>query len=496
MRAGTTVVATDGILAAGDRLADAARELERMRHRLGGLRAEVRSVALGASSMSAPTAPLAMWSVARTESTIDESTDVLAGAEREAERLRIALARAVDNYSRADRVFRLLHQGLAAEAAIAIGGLVRMLAPALLLGAAHAALALVIGWKLAPASDEQKTAAIGRWFEENPEVITSPEFAQVLRHIAADGDEFAGGVAGVPASLLRLLGERGLGILGVESSAVGIMTLGGVAGAFRETPVALERRSTSTGGAAPVGVRARLDRVPGGDQVRIERYSSPGRAARYAVYVGPTETFSPFAVDEPWDLTSNVAAVAGGDAGSLRAVELAMHDAGITATDEVQVIGFSQGGLIATRVAESPAWNVVGLETHGAPVGGIPLDGAIAGMEVHHSEDFVAALGGHPVPDERLHIERQAFGDEVPTGQVAPAHQRTSYEATADLIDGAQSRTVRDQVAAMDDFARGYENVTELTYRGIRVDDGADRMLADAGPAAGGGVPRATSVTR
>ena len=40
--------------------------------------------------------------------------------------------------------------------------------------------------------------------------------------------------------------------------------------------------------------------------------------------------------------------------------------------DEVVVTGFSQGGLLATMVAASDDWNVVGVETHGAPAGNVP----------------------------------------------------------------------------------------------------------------------------
>ena len=108
------------------------------------------------------------------------------------------------------------------------------------------------------------------------------------------------------------------------------MGLGGLFGLFRETPVR-------------VGSGRRPDRRPrAGRRRAAARRESPRwiRCAssgtrrpacppRYVVYVGPTETFSPRATTEPWDLTSNVAGSAGQSAGSFRATEQAMRDAGI-----------------------------------------------------------------------------------------------------------------------------------------------------------------------
>src|SRR5690606_25527312 len=137
----------------------------------------------------------------------------------------------------------------------------------------------------------------------------------------------------------------------------------------------------------------RLARVPAEEQVRIEQYTAPGEPTRYVVYVAPTQTFAPIADQEPWDLTSNVAGVAGLPAGSIRATEQAMVDAGTSADSEIVLGGFSQGGLVADAVAASGAWNAVGLETYGDPGGGIELPEGISGLAVRHTDDFVVATG-------------------------------------------------------------------------------------------------------
>ncbi len=245
------------------------------------------------------------------------------------------------------------------------------------------------------------------------------------------------------------------------------------------------------------GTLGRLSRVPENDQVRIERYDVPGEPPRYLVYIGPTETFSPVATDEPWDLTSNVAAVAGLEAGSLRATELAMHDAGIRDSDEVQFLGFSQGGLIAARLAASGSWNAAGLETYGAPAGGIELPEGLHGMAIRNTDDFIPALGGPQVDHHLLQVERRAFapGIPIPTAEPAPAHQREAYAATAAAVDAAQSQAVREQIAAMDAFTADYvrrdgSSITVMTYHAERGGEkrlGPGRTLSTS--SSGGPIP-------
>jgi hypothetical protein len=264
--------------------------------------------------------------------------------------------------------------------------------------------------------------------------------------------------------------------------------------------VSVERVTTSRGIHAPNGCLDRLSRVPENNQVRIERYDAPGSPPRYVVYVGPTETFSPVATDnqEPWDLTSNVSGVAGLDSGSLRSTELAMHDAGIRTSDEVQFIGFSQGGLVAARLAASESWNAVGLETYGAPTGGIALPEGLHGMAIRNTDDFIPALAGPQIDHHLLQVERRAFpeGVPIPTAEPAPAHQRQAYAATASAVDVAESRAVREQITAMDTFTAQYaqrdgSSITVMTYHAER---GGTKQLGP-GRTIGAGLPAAAPAT-
>jgi hypothetical protein len=303
-------------------------------------------------------------------------------------------------------------------------------------------------------------------------------------------DDAAGSAAGLPPGAVERLAAT-YGFTGVETSAVLTMLAGGTAGLFREGAVSARRITTSHVLHAPSGTLDRLSRVPENDQIRIERYDAPGAPPRFVVYIGPTETFSPVAAHEPWDLTSNVAAVAGLGAGSLRATELAMHEAGVRDSDEVQFIGFSQGGLIAARLASSGSWDAVGLETYGAPAGGIALPAGLAGMAIRNSDDFIPALAGPQTDHHLLQVERRAFapGVPIPTSEPAPAHQREAYAATASAVDAAESRAVREQIAAMDAFTAEYverdgSTITAMTYHAER--GGAKHLAAAKSLAATG----------
>ncbi|AYF97794.1 hypothetical protein [Protaetiibacter intestinalis] len=386
-------------------------------------------------------------------------------------RLRAGILAAELGYTAAERAATTLQDTLSDwVAGIAGRGLWAAL-PALALGGFAA-------WKLAPGSDRQKTALLQRWIIAHPELVTSPEFCTLVRRFVTGTDDAVLGALGVPEPLTLLLGEHGLGLLGVDTSAAAVIALGGMSGTrvMHETPVRVERVSERTGGAPPANATERLDRVPGDEQVRIERYSAPGQPDRYVVYVAPTQTFSPVADGEPWDLTSNIAGVAGLPAGSIRATEQAMADAGISSEAEVMLVGFSQGGLVADALAASGDWNTVALETYGDPGAGIELPEGIRGMAVHHTDDFVVATGGPQVPTDRLIVERQAYpdGSTMPTDRAVPAHQRDAYVETAERIDRSRSPQLRAELDAVDAFTHDYtaregSEITTYSYRAERI---------------------------
>jgi hypothetical protein len=449
---GSVLVVTDELLAHLPRLARLADDLEHDAHRLAMISLRTRP------------GPL--------RSTIDGCERRMFEAAGRVRSIRAAIHTAEWGYTLAERTATGLTD-IASDWAVA--SLSRPFAafvlPWLLTGAAAA-------WGLAPGSDEQKAKALERFMLEHPELITSPEFSALVRRVVAGADDAVLGGVGLPPLVLAVLGDHGLGLLGAGTSAAMLTGVGALLGTrlLNETPVRVDKVGTSTGMAPPVGAADRLARVPGEKQIRIERYSAPGEDDRYIVYVAPTQTFSPMADGDPWDLTSNIAGVGGLASGSIRATEQAMADAGISAGSEVVLVGYSQGGLVADAIAGSGRWNVAGLETYGDPGGSIALPDGIRGVAVRHTDDFVVSTGGPQPPVDRVIVERRAYPDGavIPTDRLAPAHQKDAYAATARQLDAARSTVVRDELHHLDAFARDYSEregaeVTTLEYRAERV---------------------------
>jgi hypothetical protein len=450
--AGTVIVSTDAMLASADRL----RALE------AELLIDIRRV-LAADGI-ADGVP------------IDGIIPRLDGLRDRCEHARDALGRMALNYSRVEAVVERMQRDLAAMIAAVVGPaafrhLMRMimLQPHMLIAAA------LIGWAAIPDGPDGKLGTVRDFMIAHPELITSPEFVRFVSLAATSIDDAVLGGMGVPPWLVALPGFDFGNDGGVAAGALTVAAMGAMFGMFRETPVAVDRVSAQPLGGPPAGVQARLDRIPEVNQVRIEKYEADGMPPRFIVYVGPTETFSPYSGTEPWDLTSNTYGVAGLQAGSFRAVEQAMAEAHIQPGDEVVLTGFSQGGLVATLVAASGDWNVVGLETHGAPAGNIPLPSGIAGMAIRNTDDLVPALDGPQLEHDLMQVERRAFreGVDIPKVEGAPAHQRSGYEATAAAIDDAESRAIREQVQAIDAFASDYLDrpggqATVMLYRATR----------------------------
>ena len=420
-------------------------------------------------------------------------------AHRVAEHLVRALHSAIAGYDDAEARALSRADRLAALGGAELGVLLRIGLPAIgLLG--------LTAWLASKVPDPGglRAAGIRRFLLDHPEFVTGPRVVEGVRMFTSGLDEGTSTFLGIPVPVAILLGATG--VTGVRTSARGLLAVGPLVGLFRETPVSVERVDTRTAAAPAVGAVQRLERVPEVNQVRIEKYDAPGQPSRFVVYVGPTETFSPVADHEPWDLTSNVGGVGGLDVGAYRASEMAMRDAGVTAGSQVQFVGFSQGGLIASMLAGSGDWNAAGIQTFGAPAGNIELPAGLAGMAVRNTDDFIPMLAGPQLDHHVLQVERRAFadGETLPDYHAAPAHQRDAYMATAAVVDGATSAAVRQQSDALDAFTGDYvaqhgSSITVTSYHAERVPHPAaplDLKQLELGVVTREALPPATSAFR
>ena len=277
----------------------------------------------------------------------------------------------------------------------------------------------------------------------------------------------------------RALGDQGLGITGVNTTAGLVALAAGAFGAMKETPVAV-KGSPTTGfvGGRPLGIADRLDRVPGPEsatgtaRVRIDRFAHEGEEDSFEVYIAGTVSWDVRNSDTPFDLTSNIRGVAELDPGSRKAVELAMADAGITDSSKVVFTGYSQGALIARAVAASGDWNTAGLVTFGGPGGQIELPANVPALVVEHTDDFVPALGGTESSGTAVHVERQVYaGRSFDNEFVVPAHERSNYRDTAALIDTAKSSQLRSTLDEIDRASAGGTLVSSTSYTAERINE-------------------------
>ena len=377
-------------------------------------------------------------------------------------------------YGVADRVQQRIAQDLAAR----FGYVAGMLTPMAIITALPALLfagqfALVMS--AFPGGREALGSLATAFITDHRRELTDPAVVSLIRLAVMSTDDYIAGLLHLPPGAQEALGDEGLGVVGVSTSAAFIVLAASQFGALQETGVAISRVPTigRAAGATkpPADILDRLDRIPGpeasttGARVRIDRMTIPGKPDAFEVYIAGTSTWDVANSTNPFDMTSNMHGVAELDPGSRRAVQLAMADAGITPESKVVFSGYSQGGLIARALAASGDYATAGLVTFGGPGGQIALPNSFPSVILEHTDDFVPALGGSESSTEAIRVRREVYGDrEFDNEFVVPAHERSNYRDTAMLADSAQNESVRDAIRRINEATDGATDVTTTSY--------------------------------
>ncbi|MET4782841.1 hypothetical protein [Glaciihabitans sp. UYNi722] len=406
------------------------------------------------------------------EEDMDDASLVISRAAPRAAQLRLALEQSAEAYGFVERSATRLTQELAARFGWLFGMMLPSIALSLLPAIVGVAGGVAVGLALMPEQSRKALfAGLPEWFRKNSTALSDPRTVQLVRLLVMSVDDIGGGVLHLPPDVVHALGDEGLGIFGVTSSSAIVVGVGGMTGALAETPVTVQRSGTTIT-TAPLTFEERAARLPrGAAQVRIDRYQQADGSNRYEVYVSGTRDFSLVPGDQPWDMTSNMNSMAGGESGSYRAVAEAMRMEGIDADSPVVFNGHSQGGLIAAQLAGSGDYNTKGVFTLGAPAAQIEIPSDVPWVAVEHTDDLVPALAGNWQGSDPVLVRREVFADRpVSTGVVFPAHQIGPYLETARLIDGSEEERLVRSGREFAEFGGQSTTVESTLYSAERAD--------------------------
>ncbi len=177
----------------------------------------------------------------------------------------------------------------------------------------------------------------------------------------------------------------------------------------------------------------RVARIPDTkNPIRVETYELSDGTTHAEVFIGGTHEWGVGSGETPFDLESNLKLVAGHTALSVVATTQALRQAGVKPGDSVTFTGHSQGGAVATTLAESGVYKTTGLVTVGSPTGTLPVRGDYPAVVIEHTNDLVPGLAGERLTTQATVVTRDSGHRRF---DVVGAHSTDSYEHTASLID-------------------------------------------------------------
>jgi pimeloyl-ACP methyl ester carboxylesterase len=168
-------------------------------------------------------------------------------------------------------------------------------------------------------------------------------------------------------------------------------------------------------------------------------------------------------------------------ADSVTATAAALNAAHVGPEDVVVLVGYSQGGLIASRLAESGTYRIGGVVTLGSPGAAVPVPDGVPVLAVEHVEDLVPALGGPAIAAaSRVTVARSLYDGRPPDStRAVPAHELAQYRSTLALADRSEeARVVAVRKEVLNRFPSGV---------GTAIDVRAERT---GGTVSGAGGPR------
>jgi hypothetical protein len=183
-------------------------------------------------------------------------------------------------------------------------------------------------------------------------------------------------------------------------------------------------------------------------EIDVRILTMPDGSRRVIVDITGTKSWTPFPTRDVTSLTTNGRALVGRRTAYEGGVLAAMRRAGVRRTDEVMLVGHSEGGMVAVTTARDAArsgeFDVTHVVTVGSPIGrtvaAVPARVKVLALE--NTRDVVPHLDGVANPDRpNVTTVSSRHGD----GTVVGDHDiNGSYVAVASDVDASSNRSVRD----------------------------------------------------
>ncbi|WP_314650507.1 hypothetical protein [uncultured Microbacterium sp.] len=230
---------------------------------------------------------------------------------------------------------------------------------------------------------------------------------------------------------------------------------------------------TTTPAGAPTSLPDALRRFPSatGAQVKVETYAMSDGTRRHVAYITGTQSLA-VGGSNPWDMKSNVELYSGRRSASYQSTLDALKLAGAKPGERVDVVGYSQGGGIASYLAMDGTYDVGVQITAGSPLEPT-LDDSQTLVQLRHTDDVVSSLaaGGSPGGTgsaDSVTVERVADPTPGLHDLLLEPHRIENYIETAEMFEASGDRRAHGLDPLWADLAEA-ESVTSVEYHAERI---------------------------
>ena len=190
----------------------------------------------------------------------------------------------------------------------------------------------------------------------------------------------------------------------------------------------------------------RTDAATGGGDIRILLHENDGKRS-WSVIVPGTSSFGMGGAD-PRDMLTNVEEVGGQHSAQSTAVRAAMELAGVREGDAVELVGYSQGGIVVENLLATPEftdkYQVAAATTVGSPVAARSAPSLASGakvLNIENTSDLVPGLDGksNPIQPGRMTVYFNHRG----VGADGSPHAARNYAVAAAQLEAGASPAVQ-----------------------------------------------------